>query len=715
MADFIKKNWIHGLAVLIFLMLSLAHFYPVLQGKQVDFAERLEGTAKEMRDHQEETGEVTRWTNALFSGMPTYYILSKTPQDLTSFSYKLSRLFLPKEIGIFVSGMLLFYVLMLLIGVSPPISIIAAISFAFATNNLILFDTGHMTKLRTIMTAPLLISGIILALKDKKLLGLLVFALGMSMNLRADHPQMTYYLGLMLVPLVLIYYYDLIKSKSYKELGLTSLGFILALFLALGAGASKILPAKEYADDTMRGKPVLKKNTSSFSSSSVDGLSWDYAMNWSNGTIDLLQSFIPYSVGGSTTEMLDNQSSFAKEMRRLGANTRKGIQAPLYWGGLPSTSGPIYFGAVVFLLFFIGLFAVNDKLKWWALIAVLLGFFFSLGRNFEIFNRFFFDFVPLFNKFRTPNSVLSVTTIIIPILSFYGLHKIIHDKPDIKKVIYPGLGLAAFCLLYGFMAPSFFDMTGAYDARYAQSGINMDSLMKDRADFAMSSSMRSATYMLLTCALIWLVLKNKLKSIYAVMAIGVLSLIDLVGINTNYITPADYISDSSFKKTYTPRAVDNEILKDPDIHYRVFDLSVPTFESSFTSYFHKSIGGYHAAKLVRYQDMIDYHISRNNMDVLNMLNAKYFITPEDQGGERVQRNTAHLGNAWFVNNIQIVSSNEAEIQSLNEFDPLGVAIVHNEFESYVSNRNFQKDGSIRLTSYEPNALTYDFNSASDQI
>lgn len=714
MFDKLKKHWIHLAALAVFMLFSIINFYPVFEGKQLNFAERNQGMSKEMLDHERETGEVTRWTNSMFSGMPTYYILAKTPMDALEYLRRASGLFLPKEAGNFLMGMIFFYLLMMVLGASPLVSIFASISFAFVTNNLILLDTGHFTKLRTILSSPLILAGLILAFRKKYILGALVFSLGLGINIKFDHPQMTYYLGLSLIPMVLVYLYQFIRAKQIKEFFMIAAFLLVGLFMSVGTTASKLLPVQEYTEDTMRGDAVLEKSRSSFSSSSVDGLSWDYAMNWSNGWIDLLQGFIPHSVGGSSSENIGRDSNFARELRKLGANTRD-LKAPLYWGDLPFTSGPIYFGAVVCCLFLISMFVLKDNMKWWILGAVIVTSLLSLGRNFELLNRFFFDYVPYFNKFRTPNSVLSVTSLFMPLLGFYGLYRILEQKPDWKKVLYPGLGFAAICLLYGFAAPGMLDMSSASDAQYAQYGIDTNSLVKDRAALASSSANRSAIYMILTCALLFLALRNKIKSSYAVIGIGLLSIMDLFTVNFKYVTASDYISDSALKRTYEPREVDKEILRDPDIYYRVLDLSVPTFESAFPSYFHKSVGGYHPAKLVRYQDMIDYHISNNNMNVLNMLNTKYIITPTEQDRERVQRNTAALGNAWFVSNLQMVGSNEEEINALSDFDPLQTAFVHDEFANYLPTNSFAKSGQISLKSYAPNKLVYNSQSTSDQF
>jgi len=713
MQDVVKKNWIHGVALLIFLIFSFAHFYPSLQNKKLNHSDSIVGMSKEILDHYDKTGEVSRWTNAMFGGMPTYYIWGKYNNDAIDFARDASRLFMKNEVGEFFLGMVCFYILLLMFKVSPLISIFGALTFAFATNNLVLLDTGHVTKLRVVLMTPLILAGIVGIFKDKRILGFLLFTIGMSFSIKGDHPQMTYYFGLTLIPLMVIYLIKFVKEKRIKDFAVNS-GFLIAgLALAIATTAPKVLSIQEYTSETMRGAPILKKSAVKGSSSAVEGLSYEYAMNWSNGYIDLLQSFIPFSVGGSNNHKLSSDSHFAKEMRKRGANTRNGIGAPMYWGKLPSTAGTIYFGAVAFFLFFISLFYLKSKLKWWLLSGVLLTMLLSLGSNLDFLSRFFYNYVPLYKMFRTPNSVLSVTPVLIALGAFWGLNQMLKNKVDFKKILYPGLALALFCIGYAFLAPSFFDMVSATDARYAQMGLNTDVLIKDRADLAKSSGLKSGFLMLLTLASLWGFFNDKLKKNVVIVIIGALSIFDLVSTNIKYVTPSKYITKANLKKQTEPREVDKQIFQDTDLNYRVMDI--PGFASAASSYHHKTVGGYHAAKLVRYNDLIDYHISKNNMNVFNMLNTKYFITQDQSGGESVQRNTAALGNAWFVNTIKTVNSNEKEIESLTDFDPLGTAIVHNEFSSYLIKNNFEKSGSINLTAYEPNELVYSSNSQSDQF
>ncbi len=717
-AKFIKNNWIHFAAIVAFFLMTFIHFHPRIQGKKVQSGDYTSVVAmqQEVVKHREETGEISYWTNGMFSGMPTYYIKFPRSMDLIDVVREITHLGSLSEFGYSFYGMISFYILMLILGINPILGIIGAIAFAFSTNNIILLDTGHMSKLGTVLTSPLIIGGVILAYRQKFILGFLVFATAMAINLKSDHPQMTYYLALTLLPYIIFVFIDHFKKKEILGFVKSSGILVVALLIAVGCSSSKLLPTYEYSKDTMRGKPILQNNSSNFSSSNVEGLSWNYAMMWSNGMEDLLSSFIPLAVGGSSSEMVSSDSQFAKELRKRGVNTRQGVQAPTYWGSLPFTSGPSYFGAVIFLFFFMGLFSIKGNLKWWILSGFILTALLSMGKNFEVFNRLFFDYFPMYNKFRTPNSILSVTVIIVPILALLGFQHILENKDsNIKKLLIPGVGLAAFCLLVGMIGPGFSDMSAASDARYEQMGLSASILKADRATLMSASAYRSAILMFISLALVWAFLKKKLNMNLLILGVGLLAIGDLVSTNFRYFKPSDYITERAANNSFQARPVDQQILQDKDPHYRVFDLSIATFESALSSYHHKTIGGYHAAKLQRYQDMIDYHISKNNRNVLNMLNAKYIISQGADNQPQAQRNRAALGNAWFVNNFRIVNTPDEEIEALTNFDPLAEAVVHNEFSNQLDGKAFQKSGTINLTSYSPGAITYNTDSDSEQL
>ncbi len=716
----LKQHWIHGVAIIAFLLTTLIFFYPQYQGKTLRKGDIMqwEGMRKEVKDFKDATGETSLWTGSMFSGMPTYYIQTTDKSNLVQYVIKVMKLGFGGEVGRFLLGMICFYILMLVLKIDPIIGIFGSILFAYTTNNLVLLSAGHYTKISTVLTAPLIIAGVVAAYRNKNLMGMVLFGLGMAINLKSDHPQMTYYLGLIMVIYVIIVLVNAIREGAIAPFIKSSLYLLVGLLLALGSFSSKLLPTLEYSEDTMRGKPILTASNDESSSSQVEGLAWDYATVWSNGWIDLLSSFIPQAVGGSSGEPVSSDSGFAKEMRKRGQNVRSGLKGPMYWGGLPSTAGPVYFGAVVFLLFFIGLFVVKGNLKWWILGGTILTFLISLGHNLEWFNRLLFDYFPAFNKFRTPNSVLSVTAVIIPILAMYTLHKIFSETTiDFKKVLLSGLGFAGFCILLGLVGPMMFDFAANSDPQYAQYGFDTKIFEDDRASMLRSSALKSGFFMLMVCGIIYLFSKSKISKVIAIVIIGLLGMADQFMVNFNYMSPDDYMTKRNFESSYTPRAVDEKILTDNDPHFRVLDRSVDTWNSTFPSYFHKSIGGYHAAKLQRYMDMIERHIAPMNQDVLNMLNTKYIIFKSSQDApEQVQRNTAALGNAWFINNIKMVNTADEEIDALNIIDPLGTAAIHKEYTSYVSGLvDGQKNGTIKLTSYKPNELVYESTSNTEQL
>ena len=419
------------------------------------------------------------------------------------------------------------------------------------------------------------------------------------------------------------------------------------------------------------------------------------------------------AVGGSSGESVSPKSALGKKLR-----LRKSEKMPIYWGDLPFTSGPSYFGAVIFFLFLLGALIYPGPVKWWLVSAVGLTMLLSMGKNFEFFNRLLFDYFPLFNKFRTPNSVLSVTTFIVPILSGLAISRVLDIKEKrslIKPLIIATGVVGGISLLLLLLGGSIFDFSSLSDARYEQMGLPSNLLEDHRASALSKSSLRTLLFVLGAAAMIYLYLIDKVKPIVLILTVGLLSLVDMMGVNLRYVNSDSFVSDREYRQYFNPRPVDKQIMEDSDTHYRVLDLTINTFNSSQSSYHHKTIGGYHAAKLQRYQDIIDYHISKNNQNVLDMLNTKYIISKGngDQPGARI--NPSALGNAWFVNNLTYVPTPDDEIAQLSSFDPRGEAVVHEEFRSVIGSDAFTKSGTIKLTQYTPNALNYTSQSDSDQF
>lgn len=708
----IKKIYPYLLPVLLIVAVNIFYFLPQFEGKVVRQGDIMQhvGMSKEATDYREKTGEEALWTNSMFGGMPAYQISVRNKNNLLNYVEKGMTLYMGRPAGYFVAGMLGFYVLMLLLGVNPWLSLLGAFLFGFTTNNMTLYEAGHNSKLMAIMTSAPVIAGVLLTFRNKFLLGGTVFGIALGINIAANHPQMTYYLGLCLLILVVI---ELFKSIREKQLGsyFKALAVMAGVtVLALGSSASKLWTTYEYTKTTMRGGQVLEASEGSSATQTADakgGLEWDYATQWSNGWGDLMATIIPKAVGGGSGEWLENNSELVKKYGR--------IQFPMYFGSLPFTSGPAYFGVVACLLFILGLFVVKGDVKWWMLGAVVLTVLMSMGKNMEWFNKLLFDHLPVLNKFRSPSSILSVTAIFIPVLGVLALSEIskAKDKSAFVRPLFIAVGiLGTISLAMWLFGGSFFDFTAAGDEQYEQI---KDILLKQREALMASSARRSLLLVLLSGVALYLYFKDKINMPVMVAIISVLGLFDLVQVGKDYLDKRDFVSKTAFKNEFQPRPVDTQILNDKDPDFRVLDLSVNTFNSASSSYFHKSIGGYHAAKLQRYQDIIERHISKSNMKVLNMLNTKYIIEKSEDGTESAGINPAALGHAWFINRVIWVDNANAEIDSLNSFDPAGDAVVHKEFTDALKGLSPSKNGDITLKSYSPNKLEYSYETQGDQL
>lgn len=723
MTKLVKNSLTHIVAVVILLLISVAYFYPQLEGKKVKQGDVVQflGMTQEVNNFKKETGETSLWTNSMFGGMPTYQIRTIKAGNNLQITDKVNRLFIKHPIGRFFAAMIGFYILMIVLGVNRWIALTGAIAFGLTTNSLILYEAGHMTKVKAISYFPLVAAGLLLTFRKSYIWGGLLFALGLGLNIMSGHPQMTYYFFLTLIFFGIAQLVHSIRKNKlphfFKATGVT----IVALILALAANTSSLWVTYEYSKDTMRGKPILEKgadNNGLQSSSETDGLAWDYAMQWSNNGVDILSALIPGIAGGSGSEVVGSDSETIKSLKKKGMRVPKDMPVPLYWGALPFTAGPIYLGAIIIFLFIMGLMLVKGPVKWWLAFGTLLTFMLSMGKNMEGFNEFFFNYVPLYNKFRTPNSVLSVASFLMPLLGFLALDQVLKGKSSKKEVIkslYVSGGITAgISLIIFLLGPSLFDFTHAGDARLEQMGYPIDAIINDRISLMKGDALRTLVLILISAGAIWAFVNKKIKQNILLGVIGVLVLFDFWTIGHRYLNSDDFIKAKN-ATTLQPRSVDQQILKDPDLSYRVFDVTQDPFQSSFTSYFHKSLGGYHAAKLQRYQDIIDHHLTKNNMAVINMLNTKYFITKDNSGNPIAQQNPGALGNAWFVSAVNIVNTPNEEIDALTGIKADSVAIIHKEFSDYLNGLNIQKNGTIKLTEYQPNHLTYTSQSSSEQL
>lgn len=715
----------HLIALVVFVLISCIYFYPQFAGKEIPQSDILQfkGMSHEMFAYQEETGIETLWTNAMFSGMPTYQISVWPDGNKISWLENAFNLFIPRPAGYFIFAQIAFYILLLLLGVDQWVAIPLAIAFAFTTNNIGLFDAGHTSKLRTLFSVPLVIGGVILTFRRKYLIGGALFCAGLTLNIFTNHFQITYYLALCLGILILIELIRAIRANTWKQLFPVAGVLVLGGILAVVASGYILYSTYQYSEDTMRGKPTLEQTVSTpTSSSQTDGLEWDYAMRWSNGTADLLASIIPRGAGGGSSEAMPAGSQWNSALRKIGVPPQN---APLYWGALPFTSGPVYMGATVIFLFFLGLLLVRSHLKWWLAGAVLFTVLLSMGKNFSALSSLFFDYFPLYNKFRAPSSILTITALFVPLLGALGISKFFSQHPlseeQRRKWLWSYGIVGGFILLMALLGPSLFNFSGPSDAqlsqntRLVQAGL-LDALKADRRALFRIDAIRSFVYVTILMGILFAMQRKWIrKGWLAAGLIGVVVIADLWGIDRRYISANTFVPERQIESNFTPDAADQKILQDKDLYYRVHDLTVDPFNNSHRAYFHHMIGGYHAAKLQRYQDIIERYLVNNNQNVLNMLNTRYFIVPGDDGKPVVRRNLQALGNAWFVEGIRVVDTPEEEIAALADFDPKADAIVSKEFESLVKGFDPSKNGTIELTSYAPNKLTYHSSSLSDQL
>ncbi|MGE5356873.1 MAG: hypothetical protein ACM3PT_11610 [Deltaproteobacteria bacterium] len=706
----ISKILPHFIALLAIFFLNVFYFFPAFSGKtlyQGDIVNH-KGMAQEAVDHYKKTGEVTLWTNSMFSGMPTYQISAPQKNNLLNHVSMTLRLGFLGPQGYFILGMISFYIFLLVLGFNPWLSLIGSFAFSFMTNNMFLLEAGHNTKVATIMMGPLVLAGILLVLRKKYLIGGLIFTISMGLQFLANHVQMTYYLGIVIGILVIYEFIRFVIAKDFKAIGISTLIFVLGVILAVGSSASKLWTTYEYSKETMRGKPILKSEGEAKSSSETMGLEWSYAMNWSNGVMDLFSAFIPGVVGGGSGEPVSKDSEFAKKYRELAGSVPADLKAPLYWGALPFTSGPPYMGALVIFFFLFGMMTVRSRYKWWALISVVLLFLLSLGKNLEFFNKLFFDYFPLYNKFRTPNSIMGIAGIPLIFFSFYTIKHLLTDKFE-KRILLRNLWITlgitgGISLFFATFGPSFFDFSAASDQQYAQYGFDK-AFQSDRQSLMTSDSLRTFFIILLGAGLVWAWINKKLSKKILLTGIGIIVFFDILTVDLRYVNHKSFVNQKNIENTFTQREVDKQILQDPDPYYRVFDISVDPFNSAIPAYWHKNIGGYHAAKLQRYQDVIDRYISKNNMRIIDMLNTKYVIQKKDNA-ESFSVNPNAMGNAWLIDSIMVVDDANKELDAIGNTNVRSTAIVHKEFSEYVKSLEPDPAGEIKLTSYSPDRLEY---------
>nr|WP_293300350.1 YfhO family protein [Allomuricauda sp.] len=707
----------------LFILTSLVYFYPVLQGKaifQSDIAQ-YKGMAKERNDYKELTGEESYWTNSAFGGMPTYQLGANYPHDYVK---KLDRLirFLPRPADYLFLYFIGFYILLLCLKVDFRLAALGALAFGFSTYLIIILGVGHNAKAHALGYIPMVLGGIVLVFRKKYLWGFILTALAMALEISANHYQMTYYFMLLVLVLGLIQLIYAIKDRTLKHLFLSVGILILAVALSIAANATGLMATKEYADWSTRGKSELTVNPDGTPMQASNGLDKEYITQYSYGIAESLDLFVPRMFGGSGNEDLGTDSKVFEYLVGQGLPPSKALELssglPLYWGDQPIVAGPAYVGAIVVFLFFLGLFLAKGKRKWWLLTGAILALVLSWGKNFPALTNFMIDYFPLYNKFRAVSSIQVVLELCLPVLGVLGLWELFKKSEDDKEKL-KALKLSFFITLglgvFIFLLKGFFDFEGLRDEMYR--GYFGDDVMtmiqRDREAVYTSDTIRSLIYVTLAAVVLWLFIKEKIGKNFLVLALGGLILFDLVGVALRYVNEGDFVRQRQVNTPFQASELDQMIQQDDSI-YRVFDPQ-EGLNGARTSYFHKSIGGYHAAKPRALQDLFEYHLYQNNLQVLNMLNVKYIIQQDEEGNSFPALNDNANGNAWFVERLLSVSSANEEIAALKDFDSKLEAVVNTTTYPRLTKNRYELDSlaSIRLEDYRPNYLKYRTNNSNE--
>ena len=737
-----KKKWIHYIIPIILLLItSSIYFAPVFEGKVVQQSDTVhyKGMSKSMTDFRKETGKEPLWAENMFGGMPGYLISTifkgNLAKKVVGFVLKI-----PRPVSYHLLFLSLFYLMCIILGVNPWLSLAGALAYGFTSFFFVIFEAGHNTKAHTITYISLLIAGILLAYKNKRLAGALLSALALSWMIAANHLQMTYYAGILVMIIAIVYFIYAVREKTIVPFLKSSGVLAAAAVLAVGMNISNLWPVYEYSKETIRGKSELTSDLHKKS----DGLDRDYILDYSYDVGEALTAFIPRLKGGSMAEPLGEKSQVYDLLSR-GQSKQNALRIannlPLYWGSQPIAGGPFYFGAVLCFLFVFGLFIVKGKDKWWIVATVVVSFALSLGKYFPSLSNLMIDYFPLYNKFRDVKNIIIIQQFAMAFMGVMAVSKVykreVTDKVFNKALLYSFAIAGGLALVFTVIPGLAGDFTAASDARLLQSGWPeqlLDALQADRKMVLRTDAFRTFIFVALTSGVLWAFWKKKLKAEYALVLWIVLIFADMWPTNKRYLNNDNFVAKRKMENPFTPSKADEMIFQDDALSYRVMNLTAYPFTDFATSYYHKSVGGYHAAKLKRYQELIDYHLAPqfqqiggmlnkgvtpdklgdlfNRAPAVKMLNTKYLIV--NPNGAPI-KDPAPLGNAWFVNNYQIVENADAEIDALSGFNPAEKVIVDKRFEEYVSRKTYQKSGSIELLVSDPNYLKYDFNSDSEQL
>ena len=738
MKKWFKENSTHLIIIGIFLVLVFFYFSPIFGGKTLTQHDviQAEGSQKELFDYKARDGHAPMWTNSMFGGMPTYQIWYEHANNITSYIGKGIRAVFPVPTDIVLLYLLGGYFLFSVLRLKPWLAAVGAIALAFTSYNFIYIEAGHLNRAYAIAYLPFIIGAVLMCYRGNRIWAPVLLALFMALEIRANHVQMTYYLFIAMLVYVGFALYYAIKDKQLKGFLQASALQIVALTVAIAVNASVLFPTYEYSKLTIRGKANIVKVEEG---GKTAGLDKQYAYEWSQGIGENLTLLIPNAYGGRSGGILDEKSEVAKYLVALGMPHGEAAQlanrVPTYWGEKMFTSGPWYFGAGVVFLFILGLIVVKNRIKWWILSATVLLMFLAFGRHFPLISDLFFDYFPMYNKFRAVEAAMVIPAILMPLLAILCVNEILTRGNEIpkldKKVLYTFFGVGGLCLLIALMPSLFLDFKPSKPQEFMsqieqqlfRGDKNMTNelsraLVKDRSALATKDAYRSLFIVALTFGLVWFYIKKKSSATVFVVLLGIVTLADLWAVDKRYLNNDSFSDVKANRSRIAEREVDQLIRLDKDLSYRVLDLTTNPFsDATAASYFHKNFGGYHAAKLMRFQELLEHQFNGAiNEDVLDMFNVRYLITQNPQNGaEQIKRRSTASGNAWFVNRVTFVKDNAQEMQAISSFDPKKEAFVHEEFKNTLNATRLgaPDNASIKLVSYHPDTLVYESTSPND--
>ncbi len=714
-----KKLLPHIIIIVGFVVVALAYFNPVLQGKQIFQSDIMQyiGMAKQQNDFREATGEETYWTNSAFGGMPTYQLGAHYPNNYIKKLDHTLR-FLPRPADYLFLYLIGFYILLLVLKVDYKLAALGALAFGFSTYLIIILGVGHNAKAHAIAYMPLVLSGILLTFQKRYIYGFLLTTIALGLELSANHYQMTYYLMLLVLVLGIVYLIDAYKKQMlphfFKAVGI----LVVAVIFSIGLNATNIMATQEYVKESTRGKSELTINPDGSPKELSSGLDREYITAYSYGKVETLNLFIPRFMGGGSYEDVGKDSETYEYFKALGATPVQALneakQTPTYWGKQPIVEAPAYVGAVVIFLFVLALFLAKGRLKWWLVAGTIMSLLLSYGKNLGFLTDLFIDYFPLYNKFRAVSSIQVILELCIPVLAIFGLVKLFSDfnkkEEKLKALKYTTVITGGIALILLLFKGSLFEFVGGNDGRYIQAygqGF-IDAVKTDRRSLFVNDTLRTLVLVLLSAGVIWFFLNKKLSEKLVVVVFAVLILFDLVLVDRRYVNNDDFMSAIQVQKPYQASPVDIEIQKDKS-HYRVFDL---TTSSTKPSYFHNSLNGYNAAEMRRYKSVFNFYIAQNHLGVLNMLNTKYIIAQDEEGETVPYTNTDANGNAWFISELEELPNANKEIMALDSLNT-NLKAVYTGFEGLSKSFNIDSLASIKLVDYKPNYLKYESSNSND--